>query len=100
MASSQKGALRQENPNAAEQNTKGAASVAYLDDWSPALLKSQAYEQILFGIILGELQPGERIDERILANRYRCGLAGIRDALARLALGRPAGIAWPVYSSM
>ena len=61
-------------------------SVTRLDDWSPGLLKSQAYEQILLDIILGELKPGEQIDEQILARRYRCGLAGIREALARLAL--------------
>jgi len=62
------------------------ALVARLDDWSPGLLKSQAYDQILLDIILGELKPGERIDEQVLARRYDCGLAGIREALARLAL--------------
>jgi DNA-binding GntR family transcriptional regulator len=63
-----------------------ARPIERLDDWSPGLLKSQAYDQILLDIIMGELQPGERIDEQMLARRYRCGLAGIRDALARLAL--------------
>ena len=66
--------------------TESARPIERLDDWSPGLLKSQAYEQILLDIITGELSPGERIDEQILARRYRCGLAGIRDALARLAL--------------
>jgi DNA-binding GntR family transcriptional regulator len=56
------------------------------DDWSPTLLKSQAYDQLLLDIITGVLEPGERIEEQQLAQRYQCGLAGIRDALARLSL--------------
>ena len=32
------------------------------------------------------LAPGERLDEQALARRYGGGLAGIREALARLAL--------------
>ncbi|HEX3756989.1 MAG TPA: GntR family transcriptional regulator [Rhizomicrobium sp.] len=59
---------------------------ARLEDWSPGLLKSRAYEQVLLDIIFGELAPGERIDEHYLAARYESGLAGIREALARLAL--------------
>jgi len=59
---------------------------AGLEDWSPGLLKSRAYEQILLDIIFGKLAPGERIDEQLLARRYGSGLAGIREALARLAL--------------
>jgi DNA-binding GntR family transcriptional regulator len=59
---------------------------ARLEDWSPELLKSRAYEQILLDIIFGVLAPGERIDEQHLASRYESGLAGIREALARLAL--------------
>ena len=54
--------------------------------WSPDLIKAQAYEQILLGIIVGELAPGERLDERDLVKRYGVGLAGVRDALGRLAL--------------
>ena len=57
-----------------------------LDDWSPQLLKSRLYGQLLVDIIIGRLVPGERLDERALAKRYGGGLAGIRDALARLAL--------------
>jgi DNA-binding GntR family transcriptional regulator len=57
-----------------------------LDDWSPQLLKSRLYGQLLVDIIIGRLAPSERLDERALAKRYGGGLAGIRDALARLAL--------------
>lgn len=56
------------------------------DDWSPALQKSRVYEQILLDIILGELAPGGRLDEQSLVRRYGAGLAGVRDALGRLAL--------------
>jgi DNA-binding GntR family transcriptional regulator len=57
-----------------------------LDDWSPQLLKARIYGQLLVDIIIGRLKPGERLDERALAKRYGGGLAGIREALARLAL--------------
>lgn len=57
-----------------------------LDDWSPQLLKSRLYGQLLVDIIVGQLAPGARLDERALAKRYGGGLAGIREALARLAL--------------
>ena len=62
------------------------ANDARLDDWSPQLLKSRLYGQILVDIIIGRLAPGERLDEQALAKRYDGGLAGIREALARLAL--------------
>ena len=55
-------------------------------DWAPELMKAQAYEQILVDIIMGALAPGAVIDERALARRYDVGLAGVRDALGRLAL--------------
>jgi len=55
-------------------------------DWSPDLMKSRAYEQILFSIISGDLAPGERLDEHDLTARLGQGLAGVRDALGRLAL--------------
>ena len=57
-----------------------------LDDWSPQLLKSRLYHRLLVDIIIGRLAPGERLDEQVLAKRYGGGLAGIREALARLAL--------------
>jgi DNA-binding GntR family transcriptional regulator len=57
-----------------------------LDDWSPRLLKSRLYGQLLVDIIIGRLVPSERLDEQALAKRYGGGLAGIREALARLAL--------------
>jgi DNA-binding GntR family transcriptional regulator len=60
--------------------------VALVGDWSPELRKARVYEQILLDIILGELAPGARLDEQALAKRYDAGLAGVRDALGRLAL--------------
>jgi DNA-binding GntR family transcriptional regulator len=57
-----------------------------LDEWSPTLLKSRLYGQLLVDIIIGRLAPGEQLDEAALARRYGGGLAGIREALARLAL--------------
>jgi DNA-binding GntR family transcriptional regulator len=57
-----------------------------LDEWSPKLLKSRLYGQLLVDVIIGRLAPGERLDEQALAHRYGGGLAGIREALARLAL--------------
>ncbi len=59
---------------------------ARLDEWAPSLLKSRLYGRILVDIIIGALKPGEQLDENDLARRYDGGLAGIRDALARLAL--------------
>jgi len=61
-------------------------AVQRLDEWSPTLLKSRLYGQLLVDIIIGRLAPGERLDEQALARRYGGGLAGIREALARLAL--------------
>lgn len=60
--------------------------VSGLDEWSPRLLKSRLYQQILVDIIVGALPPGEHLDENQLASRYAGGLAGVREALARLAL--------------
>ena len=57
-----------------------------LDEWSPRLLKSRLYQRILVDIIIGALAPGEQLDEGALSRRYGGGLAGIREALARLAL--------------
>jgi len=57
-----------------------------LDEWSPRLLKSRLYQRILVDVIIGSLAPGEQLDENALALRYGGGLAGIREALARLAL--------------
>jgi DNA-binding GntR family transcriptional regulator len=57
-----------------------------LDEWAPSLLKAQLYGRLLLDIIIGALKPGEQLDENALARRYDGGLAGIRDALARLAL--------------
>jgi DNA-binding GntR family transcriptional regulator len=55
-------------------------------DWSPDLQKARVYEQILLDIIHAELAPNERLDEQALVRRYNAGLAGVRDALGRLAL--------------
>ncbi|RZI72771.1 MAG: GntR family transcriptional regulator, partial [Rubrivivax sp.] len=57
-----------------------------LDDWSPRLLKSRLYQDLLLDIIIGNLAPGAQLDENVLAQRYGGGLAGIREALTRLAL--------------
>ena len=54
--------------------------------WAPELQKAKVYEQILLDVILGEMAPGGRLDEQELARRYDAGLAGVRDALGRLAL--------------
>lgn len=55
-------------------------------DWPAHLRKAKVYEQILIDIVLGELAPGMRLDESALVQRYGAGLAGVRDALGRLAL--------------
>jgi len=57
-----------------------------VEDWSPDLQKSKAYEHILLDIILGSLPPSARLDEHGLAKRYDVGVAGVRDALGRLSL--------------
>lgn len=55
-------------------------------DWAPGLQKARLYDHILMDILLGELPPAQVLDEKILASRYAGGVAGIRDALGRLAL--------------
>lgn len=55
-------------------------------DWAPELQKSRIYEQLLSDIILGHLPPAAPLEEKRLAKRYDAGLAGLRDALSRLAL--------------
>ena len=64
----------------------GDVSHLYLPGWAPELAKAKVYEQILLDVILGVLPPGAKLDEQDLAKRYDCGLAGVRDALGRLAL--------------
>ena len=61
-------------------------AAARLDEWSPRLLKSRLYQRLLVDIIIGALAPGEQLDENTLSRRYGGGLAGIREALARLSL--------------
>lgn len=65
---------------------KTAGVLHQADDWAPNLQKSKAYEQILLDIILGVLAPGARLDELGLARQYNLGVAGVREALARLSL--------------
>jgi DNA-binding GntR family transcriptional regulator len=55
-------------------------------DWAPGLEKTRLYERLLMDIILGDLAPMQALEEKALAARYAGGLAGIRDALGRLAL--------------
>jgi DNA-binding GntR family transcriptional regulator len=66
----------------ASERTEWSSSVG----WAPELQKAKVYEQILLDVILGELAPGSRLDEQVLARRYKAGLAGVRDALGRLSL--------------
>jgi DNA-binding GntR family transcriptional regulator len=65
---------------------EGSGILALCEDWSPDLQKTRAYEQILLDIILGVLPPNARLEEQALVRRYGIGLAGVRDALGRLAL--------------
>jgi DNA-binding GntR family transcriptional regulator len=66
---------------------KGPAnSVSSEGDWAAGLQKARLYEQILLDIILGELPPMSILDERALAASYAGGVAGVREALGRLAL--------------
>ena len=58
------------SPNARTRTSQASAGGDASWGWSPDLIKAQAYEQILLGIILGELAPGERLDEQALAARY------------------------------
>jgi DNA-binding GntR family transcriptional regulator len=74
------------NISAASGRKGPAASVTDIGDWADGLLKTRVYEQLLLDIILGELRPLGVLDERSLAARYACGVAGVRDALGRLAL--------------
>jgi DNA-binding GntR family transcriptional regulator len=74
------------SPPAASRMKGPAVSVAAGGDWAPGLQKARVYEQILLDIILGELPPMHVLDERVLASRYAAGLAGVREALGRLAL--------------
>src|SRR5580698_5172785 len=73
-------------PIAASRMKGPANSVSRDGDWSEGLQKARLYEQILLDIILGELPPMSVLDERALAARYAGGLAGVREALGRLAL--------------
>lgn len=56
------------------------------DDWAPSLLRTQVYESLVIDIVTGVLRPGDLVLERALAERRGWGLAGVREALARLAL--------------
>ncbi len=73
-------------PPAASRMKGPANSVERHGDWSAGLQKARLYEQILLDIILGELAPMNVLDEKALATRYAGGVAGVREALSRLAL--------------
>jgi DNA-binding GntR family transcriptional regulator len=64
----------------------GGGQWTVFPEWSPDLLKARVYERILLDIILCALPPGSRLDEQDLVRRYDAGLAGVREALGRLAL--------------
>jgi len=68
------------------QRRGAAGEWSVFPEWSPDLLKARVYERLLLDIVVGDLAPGARLDEQALAARYDAGLAGIRDALGRLAL--------------
>ena len=72
--------------NSARTLVLDVANSSGLEDWAPELQKTKVYERILLDLILGELPAGARLDEQSLAARYDMGLAGVRDALGRLAL--------------
>ena len=72
-------------PEKAARRSAGDEWTAF-PEWSPDLLKARIYEQMLLDIIVGSLAPGSRLDEQSLATRYDAGLAGVREALGRLAL--------------
>jgi DNA-binding GntR family transcriptional regulator len=66
---------------------KGPANAVAPDGaWSEGLQKARVYEQILLDIILGDLKPMAVLDEKALAASYAAGVAGVREALNRLAL--------------
>ncbi|MDE2356349.1 MAG: GntR family transcriptional regulator [Alphaproteobacteria bacterium] len=66
---------------------KGPANAVAPDGaWSEGLQKARVYEQILLDIILGDLKPMAVLDEKALAANYAAGVAGVREALNRLAL--------------
>lgn len=72
---------------AARLGMKGPAQTALPHgDWAPGLEKARLYERLLMDIILGDLAPMQVLEEKVLAARYAGGVAGIRDALGRLAL--------------
>ncbi len=62
------------------------STASLVPGWSPNLIKARAYESLLLDVILGVLEPGARLDEQDLVQRYDTGLAGVREALGRLAL--------------
>ena len=72
--------------SAAPSLPQGFSDVRNTEDWAPDLQKTKAYEKILMDIILGILPPNARLDELGLADQYDLGVAGVRDALARLSL--------------
>ncbi len=49
-------------------------------------MKARLYDRLLVDIVMGDLAPGEPVDERRMAKRYDVGLAPVREALGRLAL--------------
>lgn len=66
---------------------KGPANSVALDgEWPEGLEKARLYEQILLDIISGDLPPQTPLDERAIAARYAGGVAGVREALGRLAM--------------
>ncbi len=65
---------------------KGPANSIDSGEWAAGLQKTRVYDQMLLDVILGDLPPMAVLDEKLLAIRYTAGVAGVRDALGRLAL--------------
>jgi DNA-binding GntR family transcriptional regulator len=52
----------------------------------PELLRSRAYDLLVLDIVLGDHPADGRLEEQVLVAKHGVGLAGVRDALNRLAL--------------
>lgn len=52
----------------------------------PGSRRDEAYDRVLEAIVFGDLTPGIAVDEKGLARKFDAGIAGVRDALARLEI--------------
>ena len=56
------------------------------ETWAPELRKARIYDALVLDIVTGAVAPGDPLVERGLADDRGWGVAGVRDALSRLAL--------------